>query len=185
MKHILIAAAEGEKVRIARLVAESGFTKVKDIRIGGATRAESVRACLSGIDKDSRIVMVHDGARPLVCQEDLTRIHDYVEESHQGAVLGIPLSDTLHQVKDNMNINNTVARSKCWRAQTPQVFPRGVLLGAYAAYDGMRTATDDASLVLAIGGQVRVLRGNRENIKITDPIDLKLAEVIWKERQQS
>ncbi len=182
INQIIVAAAQEEIPRISQITAEYGFGKVQDIVAGGETRAESVRACLSSIAKRCRTVLIHDGARPLLAMADVEKIIDTVEETHQGAILGVPLSDTLHQVGENMQISNTIVRSSCWRAQTPQCFPKGVLLGAYGAYDGKKTVTDDASLVRAIGGIVRVIHGSRENIKITDPIDIKLAETILAER---
>jgi len=185
INQIVVAAAKDEIPRITRLVEEYGFGKVQDVVVGGETRAASVKACLSSVSKNCRTILVHDGARPLLTMADMEKIIDKVAETHQGAILGVPLSDTLHQVGENMLINNTVIRSSCWQAQTPQGFPKGVLLGAYAAYDGRMSVTDDATLVRAIGGIVRVIQGSRENIKITDPIDLKLAETILAERENT
>ena len=179
---IIVAAAEGELERVREIAEQYHLDKVRTIIQGGATRLESVKQSLSGIPSATSVVLVHDGARPFVTEQDVSALIQEVRESHQGAILGIPLSDTLHLTGANMMISNTLNRQICWRAQTPQCFPKGVLIAAYASYDGVSPVTDDASLVRQVGGNVKILPGSVENIKITDPIDLQIAEVILANR---
>jgi 2-C-methyl-D-erythritol 4-phosphate cytidylyltransferase len=149
---------------------------------GGTHRGDSVRAGLSALGADCAVVLVHDGARPFVERSLIDRVIDCAR-SGEGAVPGVPLSDTLKEVAedDSTRIVRTRPRARLWRAQTPQGFPRAVLENAHAhaARIGHR-ATDDAALVEAMGVTVRLVPDSTRNIKVTTPEDLALAELLAK-----
>jgi len=154
--------------------ADSTITLVR----GGATRGQSVMAALEALPPSVEMVAVHDAARPLVTRAIIDRCLEAVGPE-RGAVAGWPAVDTLKEVDAVGRIVGTPARDRIWHAQTPQVFPRDMILRAYreAARSGMEE-TDDAALVERIGGEVVMVRGSSANLKITAPGDLALAEVL-------
>lgn len=145
---------------------------------GGTERGDSVRRGLEAVSDDAEIVLIHDGARPLLPAVVVDRVLRAVGPS-TGAIAALPLADTLKRVEDGDVIRSTVDRTGLWRAQTPQAFPREMIQSAYrrAAEDGV-TGTDDAALVERYGGRVVVVEGDRGNLKITRPEDLRLAELL-------
>ena len=150
------------------------------VSVGGRTRAESVRNGIADLTPDCRIVLVHDAARPLVPMEAVDRVVDAVRAG-TSAIAALPVVDTLKEVGiDGRRIVRTVERAGLWRAQTPQGFPREVLLRAHrAAEDGGYDATDDAALVERIGEPVVVVRGSERAMKVTDAADFDRAEAMY------
>lgn len=149
---------------------------------GGMTRGDSVRAALERVPEDADVVLIHDAARPLVSLAVIDRcIH--VAAGGVGAVAAWPETDTVKEVDDSGRIVATRDRRRLWRAQTPQAFPRGMIVQAYrsAEVEGY-VATDDAALVERYGGTVLVVEGAADNIKITRPEDLALAEALLARR---
>lgn len=149
---------------------------------GGPRRQDSVDNGLSalGDGADDDIIVIHDGVRPLVRSEDIDAC---IEVAHcTGAcIVGRPVTDTLKAVAAGQKIISTIERHTVWRAQTPQVFRRAIILAAHreaARHD--RPATDDSALVEAIGIPVSVIPAGRFNIKITMPEDLHLAAALLK-----
>lgn len=142
---------------------------------GGAERADSVLAGLRAVDEDVDRVLIHDGARPFVA----TGVIDRVLDAEGGAIAAVPVTDTIQQVDAGGVIVHTPDRSALWHAQTPQGFPRAAILDAYerAAADGV-AATDDAAVYARYAGPVRVVMGAYENLKVTRPEDLPIAEAI-------
>lgn len=142
---------------------------------GGATRLASVAAALEELPESVDVAMVHDAARPLVTREIIDRCAGATREG-EGAVAGWPVVDTLKEVDEEGRIVDTPDRSRFWRAQTPQAFPRARLLEAYreALREGAR-ATDDAAVFSRAGGVVRMVEGSPWNLKVTHPDDLTLA----------
>ena len=126
------------------------------------------------------IVAVHDGAPQLLSllEEVLNAVAEY-----DGAILAVPVKDTIKETINGHIIKGTLDRSQLWAAQTPQVFKKDVLTYVYkkALEEGI-TGTDDASLVEYYGYKIKVVPGSYENIKITTPVDLDLAELILKRR---
>jgi 2-C-methyl-D-erythritol 4-phosphate cytidylyltransferase len=149
---------------------------------GGAERADSVLAGLRAVEEDIDRVLVHDGARPFVSTGVIERVLD----AEGGAIAAVPVTDTIQQVDADGVIVHTPDRSTLWQAQTPQGFPRAAILEAYrrAAEDGV-AATDDAAIYARYAGPVRVVMGAYENLKVTRPADLPIAEVIAKGLTQS
>jgi 2-C-methyl-D-erythritol 4-phosphate cytidylyltransferase len=153
---------------------------VLSVVAGGTHRADSVRAGLAALRPECAVVLVHDGARPFVERTLVDLVVEYARRG-ESACPAIPLSDTLKEVAahDPTRIVRTRPRSRLWRAQTPQGFPRKVLEEAHtrAARLGHR-ATDDCALVESMGQPVRLVADSSRNIKITTPEDLTLAELL-------
>lgn len=144
---------------------------------GGAERGDSVRNGLRAVDQDVDRVLIHDGARPFVSAGIIDRVLDAC--AGQGAIAAVPATDTIQQVGESGLIDRTLDRSRLWHAQTPQGFPRAGILHAYqqAAEDGV-SGTDDAGLYARYAGPVRVVMGSYDNLKVTRPDDLPIAEAI-------
>jgi 2-C-methyl-D-erythritol 4-phosphate cytidylyltransferase len=146
--------------------------------MGGKHRGESVSNGLEDLPPECQIVVIHDAARPLVTQETIGRVIDEARKGN-GAVAGLPLSDTLKRVESSGRIIETVDRFGLWRAQTPQAFPREVITRAHReAREADRVATDDAALCEQIGLPVVVVRGSERALKITEENDFALTEAL-------
>ncbi|TFG46289.1 MAG: 2-C-methyl-D-erythritol 4-phosphate cytidylyltransferase [Gemmatimonadales bacterium] len=148
---------------------------------GGAERGDSVRAALAALPAACTVVLVHDGARPLVSRETIDAVIA-VAAGGSGAVAAVPLGDTLKMAEEGEGVSiveRTIPRRRLWRAQTPQGFPRELLERAAesAAADGVQ-GTDDAELVERIGGRVELVPDQPTNIKLTTPADFTLAEAL-------
>jgi 2-C-methyl-D-erythritol 4-phosphate cytidylyltransferase len=145
---------------------------------GGRERTESVAAGLRALGAGCEIVLVHDGARPFVERAVIDAVIAHARRG-EGAVAAVPVSDTLKEqaTGDATRVGRTVPRERLWRAQTPQGFPRSLLEAAYAG-SVPGSATDDASLVEASGGVVRLVPDSSRNLKITTRDDLALAEAL-------
>ncbi len=159
--------------------------KVSAIVPGGDTRLESVSNGLSAVAEDASLIVVHDGARPLVTA---ALIEDAVaglasDPAIDGVVVGHPSYDTVKSVTEEGYVDRTEDRERLWVVQTPQVFRPAVLRSAYA--DARATGfsgTDDASIVEHAGGRVGLVRGLRDNIKVTVPEDLVVVDALLARR---
>ncbi len=150
---------------------------------GGSERSDSVRAALAALPQACAVVLVHDGARPLVSRETIDAVIA-VAAAGSGAVAAVPLGDTLKAAVEGNGaplIERTIPRDRLWRAQTPQGFPRDLLERATgsAAADGVQ-GTDDAELVERIGGRVELVPDQSSNLKLTTQADFDLAEALLK-----
>jgi 2-C-methyl-D-erythritol 4-phosphate cytidylyltransferase len=145
---------------------------------GGRERGDSVRHGLAAVPTDADVVAIHDAARPLLTRAVLDRTLEAASRG-VGAVAAVPLADTLKRVDADHAVVETVDRTRLWQAQTPQAFPRSLILNAYARAhaDGAR-GTDDAALVERYGGSVVVVEGDPRNLKVTHPGDLATAHVL-------
>jgi 2-C-methyl-D-erythritol 4-phosphate cytidylyltransferase len=147
---------------------------------GGPERTDSVAAGLAALGEECRVVLVHDGARPFPDRGVIDAVIAHARRG-EGAVAAVPVSDTLKEAAgdDATRVARTVARGRLWRAQTPQGFPRALLAQAYAwAREQGVSATDDAALVEACGGTVRLVPDSPRNLKITTRDDLAVAELL-------
>jgi len=149
---------------------------------GGAERVDSVLNALrylSAIADAEDWVLVHDAARPCVTQDCLWQLVDTAIQFNTGAILAIPVRDTLKRVVSAQNIQETIDRSQLWQAQTPQIAKLGVLKSAIEhALAANAVITDEASALEFVGQPVQVVQGRSDNIKITYPDDLELARLI-------
>lgn len=179
----IIVVTRMEKIQeIAELCHNSGVTKLRMVVCGGATRMESALAGVSACDKNAKLIAIHDGARPLVTAELISRTV-YAAEKFISAVPVIPSTDTLKLVDENGVIVGTADRSSIFRVQTPQIFHSDMIKGALtkAVKDGL-TITDDCSAMDMMGVKTHVVDGDVENIKLTTPSDILTAEAIIKNR---
>jgi 2-C-methyl-D-erythritol 4-phosphate cytidylyltransferase len=149
---------------------------------GGAQRSHSVRNALRASSGDP--VVVHDAARPLTTPELVERCIAALDGA-DAAIAAAPVTDTTKEAGADGVVERTLDRSRLWAVQTPQVFRRAALEAALAQPDDvLAAATDDASLVEAAGGVVRVVEAPRENLKVTTPLDLRVAELLLRERSR-
>ena len=145
------------------------------ISVGGRTRTESVNNGLEDLPDEAAVVLVHDAARPLVGDATIDRV---VRSARNGvsAIAALPVVDTLKEVDADGTIVGTLNRERLWRAQTPQGFPREVIVRAHRhARTAGLSATDDAALCEAIGERVVVVRGSERALKITEDADFDRA----------
>jgi len=178
--HVVIALPAEVAGRPPAWLASFSGPRVTLVR-GGATRTESVRAALASLPRDLPIVLVHDAARPFVPRETIEGV---IARARTGvaAVAAIPVSDTIKEVEDGERVRRTVERSRLWRAQTPQGFPRAMFEEAFRRLDPRAPApTDDAEICERAGFPVEVVADSVHNFKITTPEDFRLAEVLVRE----
>jgi len=155
-----------------------GLSKVSDIVAGGARRQDSVAKGLAAVDPDTRIVVVHDGARPCVTSELISATVDSARKSGCG-IAATRIVDTVKYVERGAVVDHTVDRSKLWAVQTPQAFKLDLLQKAYRKVeaDGA-VVTDEAAAVELLGESVRLVEWQKPNIKITMVEDLAVAAAL-------
>jgi 2-C-methyl-D-erythritol 4-phosphate cytidylyltransferase len=142
---------------------------------GGDSRSESVRNALAAAP-EAKVAVVHDAARPLVTPELVRACVAAVGEGWDGAIAAAPVTDTVKEAGADMRVDRTLDRSRLWSIQTPQAFDADVLRRALdVTPEVLAAATDDASLVEAAGGSVRIVEAPPENLKVTGPLDLERA----------
>ena len=161
----------------------SRFTFKKVLRLvpGGKERQDSVYHALTvqQNEDDLELVLVHDGVRPIITPDQIRRVLE-AARSHGGAVLGLPVQDTLKRVDQEGRILQTLDRTDIWQIQTPQAFQAPLLWRAYVeAYGRNHYGTDEASLVEELNCPVVVVPGSPFNLKITTPEDLQTAEALF------
>lgn len=180
VKEIVIVTRQDLMGPIAELC--SGFAKIRSVVQGGSSRQESVKLGLLAFSKEVRLAAVHDGARPLVSGELIDKVIR-AAHSYGAAAPAIPVKDTI-KVFEGGFIAATPDRSTLRAVQTPQVMDRDLLLGALEKAEQEGTAlTDDCSAVEHIGMRVRLVEGEERNLKVTTPLDLKIAELLLEEKK--
>lgn len=184
---ILVVGAGEEEYCKKEIVDRYGFTKVTSIVAGGKERYHSVFYGLQAI-KEADCVLIHDGARPFLTQDIIARCIEGVKE-YKACVAGMPVKDTIKLADEEQNIESTPERSKVWMIQTPQAFEYALIQEAYTRLieqeeKGIKTSipvTDDAMVVeYFLNQKVHLVYGSYENIKITTPEDMRIAEVFVK-----
>lgn len=184
IKEIVIVCREQDNDRINKIIELNGFNKVSKLVKGGDSRADSVRNGIGACSENAKYYAIHDGARPLITVEEIERVVEAAFDTG-AATLGTSVKDTIKVVDGFNNIESTPIRSQLRAVQTPQVFERDLYRFALEnAGDNIINFTDDCSLIENMGGEVLVVKGNEENIKLTTPIDIVIAESILKSRQQ-
>ncbi len=158
----------------------AGFDKVKLVVKGGSSRQESVQLGLENLSKEIKLAAIHDGARPLASFELIDR-SIRAANSYGAAAPAIPVKDTIKTVEGGIVVN-TPDRAKLRAVQTPQVFDIDLLKGALKkAYEDGAEVTDDCSAVELLGMKIKIVEGDERNLKITTPMDLKIAEMLLEE----
>lgn len=182
---ILLVVGKGQEEYCRKDIIEKyHLDKVKKVVEGGAERYHSVYCGLKEVRKDG-YVFIHDGARPFVTEEILRKSYKSVCE-YPACVIGMPVKDTIKIADEEGFSNETPERNKVWQIQTPQVFEVKLIRDAYEILlqSGETKVTDDAMVVeTVLGMKVRLVEGSYENIKITTPEDLEIAEVFLKRRK--
>ena len=173
----IVVVVSGEKEeQCRRLVTGEGWSKVSDVCLGGRRRQDSVAAGLKRL-KNCDWAIIHDGARPLVTADLIERGLEAAGETG-AAVAAVPVTDTIKVAGNDRIVRQTPPRQNLWAVQTPQVFRIDIITEAYSRANG--DVTDDASLVEQSGYRVKLFMGSYDNIKVTTPDDLALAEVLWR-----
>jgi 2-C-methyl-D-erythritol 4-phosphate cytidylyltransferase len=161
-----------------RLSSKSSFRKISKIVAGGATRADSVRKGLGVVRKaTARVVVVHDGARPLVGTGEISRT---IAEAHKtgAACLAVAVTDTIKELTTGGLILRTLDRTRLRRAVTPQAFSYEILTKAFEQSGFSSNATDECALVERLGRPIAIVEGDSRNIKVTTPDDIIFVEGI-------
>ena len=180
IRQIVVVTRQDLIVPISDLCHE--FGKVKAVMVGGSSRQESVEIGLGALSTDMKLVAVQDGARPLITDAVIDRT---VRAAHTygAAAPAIPVKDTIKVVQGGI-VASTPNRSTLRAVQTPQVFDLDLLKGALKkAKDDGAEVTDDCSAVELMGMSVKIVEGDERNIKVTTPMDLKIAEILLEEMQ--
>jgi 2-C-methyl-D-erythritol 4-phosphate cytidylyltransferase len=187
IESVLVVLAPGDRIFAA--IDWSAFEgRLTPLYCGGESRRDSVYnglvAAMSGLEADDWI-LVHDAARPCLPRHDLTALLTVCENDAIGGILALPASDTVKRAcKDEsgaQRIAGTEERTQLWLAQTPQMFRAGLLIKALERAD--RGVTDEAAAIEKLGLRPRLVAGSRENLKVTYPEDLAMAEAILARRE--
>jgi len=177
--NLIVVAAPTEVNRITNLICEYSIKKVKAVGRGGEHRQDSVANALALLPENTQIVAIHDGARPLVSVSLINKIIDELGD-FDGIIPAVVPADTIKQSGGGF-VEKTLNRQHLRAVQTPQVFKKEPLLKSYAkAKEEGFYGTDDASLLEKYGYKVKITEGSYDNIKVTTPVDLALAEVLIK-----
>ncbi|MBQ8509089.1 MAG: 2-C-methyl-D-erythritol 4-phosphate cytidylyltransferase [Clostridia bacterium] len=185
INEIIVVALEEEIDSYHRMIAQYGLTKIAAVTAGGDTRQESVLRGFEKISDKSEFVAIHDGARCLITVENITAV---LEEAFRkgAATAAAHVSDTVKRADFKGFITETIDRDSLWLAQTPQIFKTDLYrAAAYVAKEVGFSATDDNLLAEHVGFQVKLVDCGTENIKITTPADLAIAEVILRRREEN
>ena len=161
------------------IVSRFEFKKVRAVVAGGKRRQDSVRMGIEATAGDYEYIVIHDGVRPLVTPELLTEVIN-AARTHRAVIPALAAKDTVKEINGRQEVVKTHERTRMWMVQTPQAFRYEDILKAHrrAHLKGWEEATDDASLVERCGIPVQVVTGLEQNIKITTPMDLNMANWI-------
>ena len=170
---IVLVVRKEQLIACKAVVKMFGISKIDKIVAGGGKRQESVDAGLKACDLDTRYVVVHDAARPLVTPALISEVVAAVKRA-PAVTVGRPVTDTLKLCEKGAVVTKTVDRDKLWAVQTPQAFQVKELRAAYRAL-GKAEVSDDCMAVELNGGAVRIVENRRPNFKVTYPEDLELA----------
>lgn len=184
VKEIIVTARKQDFDIIEDFIAQYGVRKVKHIVEGGATRQDSIYAAVENVDEKADLVAVHDGARPLIKRKVIESVIQKADEV-DAAACAVPVKDTIKIIDSSGKIVTTPERDALRAVQTPQIFRLSLYKEAIekAVSDG-KQYTDDCQLVESMGYPVYLVDGDYENIKITTPDDLLVAEKFLSERRK-
>lgn len=157
------------------------LSKIKRVAPGGDERQDSVYSGLRLLKDNAGLVIIHDGARPLI---DRTTVMATINSitGFDGVVVGVPVKDTIKEAEKNI-VKRTLKRETLWAIQTPQVFRYDSIMNAYdKAIAANYYSTDDSALIELMGGTINIVTGSYENIKITTPEDMRIAEFLLRQR---
>lgn len=180
---IVVAKEEEIQICIDQIIKPYHFQKVTKVVAGGKERQDSVWEGIKVLPAECELVVVHDGARPLITPEIITNTYG-VAIKEGAAIAAVPVKDTIKRVSFENDVQETIPREELWSIQTPQIFKKELLVAAYEwAYKQGFYGTDDASLVELLGKKVKVVMGSYDNIKITTPEDLVIGSSVLQRRK--
>lgn len=175
----IVLVVRKEQLLASKAVAKMfGISKLHAIVQGGAKRQESVASGLSACDVDTRYVVIHDAARPMITSDVVSEVVKAVKRN-PAVTVGRPVTDTIKSCAKGQTVDSTVARDRLWAVQTPQAFQLKVLKDAYKSL-GKTEVTDDCQAVEIAGGQVKIVENLRPNFKVTTVEDLQLVSALVK-----
>ena len=181
---IVVAAREEDFLEISQLCRTYGITKCTKVIRGGESRAHSVLLAALEAGEGMELLAVQDGARPLVTPELIDAVAEAAARTGAAAP-AVAVKDTIKSVRAGGTVAETLDRSVLRAVQTPQIFEGSLLKAALqAAVEGDIPVTDDCSAVERLGKRVYLVDGDEENLKITTPVDLILAEAILRDREE-
>ncbi len=178
IKEIIVVANTLNRKSILKVIKEFHIKKVTHLVLGGSRRQDSVSNGLKAVSQKADLVLIHDAARPFIERKMISLVVAAAKKSG-AAIAGVPVKDTVKKVTSQFLVEENIARENLWQIQTPQVFKKSLIQKAYARF-GKYEVTDDASLVEKLGKKVSIVFGSYNNIKITTPEDLIIAECIVK-----
>ena len=192
IKDIVVVVNTQTKNKIIKAIKRYRISKIIQVVAGGRRRQDSVYQGLKIIDERTDLVLIHDGVRPFITKGIITSVIKKAKDTG-AAIVGVPVKATIKQVHSpclagrqaqsiahsRLLVKKTLSRDNLWEVQTPQVFRKDLILRAYEKF-GNADVTDDAMLVEKLGAKVGVVLGSYDNIKITTPEDLRLAERLLK-----
>ncbi|MFL5825899.1 MAG: 2-C-methyl-D-erythritol 4-phosphate cytidylyltransferase [Thermoleophilaceae bacterium] len=162
-----------------------GHEEGRDRVRGGPSRSASVREALRAAP-EATVAVVHDAARPLLTRDLVERCVAALDDGYEAAIAAAPVTDTVKEAGAGGRVLRTLDRTSLWAIQTPQVFRADALRRALDVEESvLAAATDDASLVEAAGGSVRIVEAPPDNLKVTRPLDLAVAEALLRERAEA
>ena len=181
---IIVVTREDEIEKVEEMTRSEGFRKVSSVVKGGAYRQQSTRNGIDATSNDSDVVLIHDGARPLIRSSDIKSIAESAEENG-AALLAVPSKDTVKEVQNGI-VTQTLPRDSVWLAQTPQGFRKELLQEALSSAEKEGYfGTDEASLVERIGKDVTIVEGHSSNIKVTFAEDIRIVRSLLEREEQS
>ena len=173
---LIVVVAAHETAQIEQLLSKAEGLKPWRVTVGGSERQYSIANGLKLLPDDAAIILVHDAARPFVSARTINDVIDAAEE-FGGAIAAVPSKDTIKVIDVEGFVKHTPPRNELVSVQTPQGFKREILLRAYAqATTDNFLGTDDSSLIERLGTRIKIVAGGYDNIKITTPEDLSIAE---------
>lgn len=185
VESIVLVVGEDETDLATKVIQKFGLTKVKQIVVGGMERQDSVGNGLQALAKiagQDDLIVVQDGARPLLVPEWVEKVIEGARETG-AAVLAVPVKATIKRVGNDMVVQETPNRAQLWEAQTPQVMRLQKALSAFQqAQQQQFVGTDDVQVLEHAGERVKVVMGSYDNIKVTTPEDVKVAERMLEKR---
>ena len=170
--NIIIAIKKEEEQQVEEIINHEKLNKPLKIIIGGHTRKESVYNCITSTESD--IVIIHDGARPMIKQEYINKCIENINEI-RGVTIGVKSKDTIKITDENNMVTSTTNRNNTWIIQTPQCFDRKILLHMHEKYKDSEV-TDDCMLLEKGNYKVKIIEGDYTNIKITTYEDIKIIQ---------
>lgn len=184
INEIIVVTKSESLQEIADICNNYGITKTSKVIEGGKTRAESALIGVYSVSENASLIAIHDGARPLITEKLIERVVSCARESHAAAP-AVSATDTVRLINEKGVVTSTPDRDSVAMIQTPQVFTAELIKAAlYKAVEKNSKITDDCSAVEALGYKITVVAGEQDNIKLTSPKDVFLAECILADRRE-